>query len=411
VARAAPQREHGDRDIIATMSNASSKGRRMPLACVIGDMDLLRPLVLAGIPCATVASTTAPQWYSRFNVRRVPWDNAWERADELVGRLIEFGASQPVPPVLFFQHDSDLLLVSRHRERLAPVFRFLLADPELIEDLVDKERFQTLAQQLNLPIPRALSLAPEDTLPRHLDLRFPLIVKPSIRQRASWSALGEGRKAVRIDSPSELAALWSKASRAGVRITVQELIAGDESAIESYHVYVDRSDRIVAAFTGRKLRTYPATFGDSTALITTDAEDVAALGRQIVTRLRLRGVAKLDFKRDAAGALALLEINPRFTLWHHLGARAGLNIPALVYHELAGSAPPRETVRARTGVRWCRVWPDVKAAHDQRIPLIRWMTWALGCEAKSTVAWDDPGPLDMAVVGRVFHRERSAPPA
>ena len=75
------------------------------------------------------------------------------------------------------------------------------------------------------------------------------------------------------------------------------------------------------------------------------------LGRDIVERLKLFGVAKLDFKRDGAGKLHLLEINPRFTLWHHAAAVAGLNIPALVYADLTGTPRPAAT-RAKTGVRW-----------------------------------------------------------
>ena len=39
----------------------------LPLACVMGDMDLVRPLGLAGIPCAAVAPAGAPPRYSRFS--------------------------------------------------------------------------------------------------------------------------------------------------------------------------------------------------------------------------------------------------------------------------------------------------------------------------------------------------------
>ena len=55
------------------------------------------------------------------------------------------------------------------------------------------------------------------------------------------------------------------------------------------------------------------------------------LGRTLVQRLGLRGVAKFDFKRAADGRLFLLEVNPRFNLWHHPGALAGVNLPALVF--------------------------------------------------------------------------------
>ena len=386
------------------MSTLLTGDARSPLACVIGDMDLMRPLGLAGIPCASIAAAGSPVWYSRFSRARLPWGNAWECADELVSRLVAFGESQAVPPVLFYQHDSDLMLVSRNRQRLERAFRFVVPEAELVEDLVDKGRFQALAQRLALPVPRAIQLDPTSgSLSRQVHLRYPLIVKPVTRRQSRWSALGNRGKAVRVDSPRELEALWTRASRADIAIMVQELVAGDESSIESYHVYVDMHGNVVCGFTGRKLRTYPKHFGDSTALVTTDAEEVSALGRQIVRRLQLRGVAKLDFKRGSDGELKLLEVNPRFTLWHHLGALAGVNIPAQVYGDLTDRI--RETPgNARSGVRWCRMWPDVKAARDEHLSFVKWMTWTMACEAKSTVAWDDPGPLLMTLVDRVFRR-------
>jgi predicted ATP-grasp superfamily ATP-dependent carboligase len=179
--------------------------------------------------------------------------------------------------------------------------------------------------------------------------------------------------------------------------------------MESYHVYIDEAGKLVAEFTGRKIRTRPAAFGDSTALEITAAPDVAKLGREVVERIGLRGVAKVDFKRGANGRLYLLEVNPRFTLWHHLGARAGVNVPALVYDTLVGRVrPPVE--RARAGVRWCKVWSDYPAARANGIPSLPWLRWALGCEAMSGIAWNDPLPLLRAAVWRWRESRRHAPP-
>src|SRR5207249_9334077 len=135
-------------------------------------------------------------------------------------------------------------------------------------------------------------------------------------------------------------------------------------------------------------RTWPTSCGFSTALLTSDAPDVVALGRDIIARLELQGVAKLDFKRGPDGRLSLLEVNPRFNLWHHLGARAGVNIPAFVYADLVG-LPRGRVLQARAGVRWCKPWDDVTAARAAGVSFLRWLPWALGCEAKRVVAWDD----------------------
>jgi len=311
---------------------------------------------------------------------------------------VQFGAAQPVPPVLYYEEDRELLLISRHREELARAFRFVIPDATLVEDLVDKARFQALAARLPLPVPPALALDPEQPLPPEvLDLRFPLIVKPLTRRTDQWSPLAGSAKAIEVGTPAELRALWPQLAAARIPVLAQEIIAGPETAIESYHVYVDAQGRTAGEFTGKKIRTHPQAFGDSTALITTDAADVAELGRDLVRKLKLRGVAKFDFKRGPDGRLYMLEVNPRFTLWHHLAAVAGVNIPAIVYADLVGLPRPA-TGRARAGVRWCKLWRDRAAARTAGVPLWRWLPWALACEAKSGLAWDDPLPLVRAAL-------------
>ncbi len=70
----------------------------------------------------------------------------------------------------------------------------------------------------------------------------------------------------------------------------------------------------MADFTGVKVRTRPTAYGYSTALRTTDAQDVTSAGRTLVDQLQFRGVVKADFKRAPDNHLHLLEVNPRFSL-------------------------------------------------------------------------------------------------
>jgi predicted ATP-grasp superfamily ATP-dependent carboligase len=227
-----------------------------------------------------------------------------------------------------------------------------------------------------------------------------VLVKPLPRWPRAWDPIAHGGKALRFGNPAALRHAWDRLAAAGLVLLAQTEIAGPEHRIESYHVYVDATGAIAAAFTGRKVRTWPAAFGDSTALEITDQPDVAALGADIVRRLELTGVAKLDFKRDDGGRLHLLEVNARFTLWNHPGARAGVNIPALVYGDLTGEPRPSAT-RARPGVRWCRIWADRLAARAAGVPFRRWLAWAWQSEAKRAIAWDDPWPLVRAVLWRM----------
>ena len=360
-------------------------------ACLIGDFDVARPLALAGITVAVVAPADDRVRYSRAADRVIERPDHWTEREALVERLVELGRSLGGRPPLLYQSDGDLLTVSRHREALEPLYRFLLPPDELVEDLVDKQRFQALADRLELPVPAAQVVRPGDVP----DLEPPFVVKPMSRR--DLEALGLVAKALVVETPREVDDLRERVSRAGVAVLAQQLITGPESRIESYHAYVDAGGRTLGEFTGRKLRTWPQEYGHTTALTTTDAADVRALGREVLERLGLRGVAKVDFKRDDAGRLHLLEINPRFNLWHHVGAVAGVNLPAIAYADLSGRPlPPAATAAA--GVHWSEPWSDRWAWAAEGGSFASWARFVARCPARSGFAWNDPMPLLRGVL-------------
>ena len=340
--------------------------------------------------------------HSRFVHLALDWIDPWSAPQELMQRLLELASHEPEPPVLFYENDWDLLLLSRSRDRLRPHVRLVLPDADLVEALLDKARFQELAERLQLPVPPSRRMTPGSTSPDSIDLRFPIVVKPLTRQVATWGPISDGRKAVPVADRRALESLWPRLEDG--ELLAQELVPGPETMIESYHVYVDDRGNVAGEFAGRKIRTFPSEYGFSSAVETTIREDVLEAGRDVVSRLGLTGVAKLDFKRDVNGALWLLEVNPRFSLWHHAGARGGVNLPYMVYADLVGLARPA-AVTVRPGVRWCRLGLDVKARAAAGIPLSRWVPWALACEARS-VALDDPMPLLHGARERVLSRAR-----
>ena len=324
-----------------------------------------------------------------------------ESYHEIVRRLLEFGASCPERPVLYYQADADLLMVSRNRARLAERFRFLLAEPELIEAISNKLLWFQLAQSLALPVPATVAFDPVQAS----DLPFPVVVKPAAHESGAGVGVSRLEKAFAIRSPTELAQRFPDLNDIPAGLVAQEMIPGPESSIESYHVYVDAGGQIAAEFTGRKIRTLPRRFGTTTALEVVDVPDVRALGREIVERLRLVGVAKLDFKRGPGGRLWLLEVNARFTLWNNAGAAAGVNIPAMVWADLIGRPrPPVALRRART--TWWHPY-DVRARAEWGVSLADWGIFIVSSRTRSGLAWDDPGPL-LHAIARIARRRAGA---
>ncbi len=372
-------------------------------AYVLGDVDLVVPLGRAGVPVVLVSPPDEPARRSRYVRRWVPSVDHWASPELLVDLLLEAARDEAVRPVLFPQTDGDLLALSRGRGRLAGTFHVPLADAELVEDLADKARFAGLCERLDLPVPPTQVLQPDEDEPVRLDL--PLVVKPTTR--GGLVRLGEAAKAVRVDTPEQLDAVRQRLRAAGVVAVAQARVEGPEQRVESWHGYVDPGGQVVAAFTGVKVRTWPAQHGHSTVLATTDptgdAADVRAASEDVVRRLGLTGVAKLDWKRDSAGRLHLLEVNPRFTLWQHVGALAGVDLAALVHADCTGR--PRPAVgRARPGLVWCDPVRDLRAVLARELPARRWLRTALTCDARSGAAGLDVGPLAARVA---LHRRRS----
>jgi D-aspartate ligase len=391
------------------VSIRGNRNGRAPLACVMGDADLVRALGLAGIHSACVTRRGWPADRSRFTERRIEWADNWGDPEHLLENLLRFARSTSEPPPLFFQHDGDLVFVSRNRDALRPHFRFAIADAELVEQCVDKTRFTVLAQRLGLPIPPSVVLWPGVQSERPpIDIEPPLVLKPLTRRDDWWLPLAGHAKAIEIDSLEELDREWSALAEAGVDLVVQKMIAGGEQRIESYHGYVDSDGEFAAEFTGRKVRTLPLRFGDTTACEITDAGDVRELGRECMRELELTGVAKLDFKRDPDGRLHLLEVNPRFNLWHLPGAAAGVNIPAVVYADLLGLPRPR-VGPVRPGVSYSVPWHDYRAARASGTSFPRWAAWQARCETRHNLALDDPMPFLGGMVLKRLRCRAGAP--
>jgi D-aspartate ligase len=374
-------------------------GDGKPMAIVLGGrggIDVLRALSMVDAPCGVVTSKGDPARRSRYARKVLAWDWMQPMGGHdagLADRLVRFGRAQAEPPVLIYCDDQPLVFVSRHRDRLAEAFRFVVPDADLVEALTDKARFCVLAGTKGLPVPATCVLRTElPEPPAEIDtLPFPVIVKPTVRDDSWFAAVHSDSKAVRIATNEKLLEFWPRLRFLSGPAIAQQCIDGPETAILSYHVYVDDGARTAGEFTGKKIRTLPAEYGHTTALTITDDPDVAQLGRHITRTLGLRGVAKLDFKRAPDGHLYLLEINARFTLWNHAGARAGVNLPGMVYADLIGRPRPPKTA-LRAGLSW--VHPkDLVAARRDGISVARWLWWASRSPAKSIWRWDDPLPL------------------
>lgn len=363
---------------------------------------MTRALGHAGIP-VIVAATEAgsPAFASRYcsaGLLLPPFEAGDAAAQALVrlGERLCGALGFPVP--LFYGDDDYLELILRNRSRLARCFRFVVNDPEVAAALLDKERFAEFAAARALPVPRTLRWE------QLADAAGPVLVKPKVK--TGWETTAQaylplfgraGKARVFRDGHQVLGDPAVRELRS--RLLFQDYVPGEDRALWSFHGYADEGARVLAWFTGRKLRTYPALTGTSSFLELAHHDELAALGHRIAASAPLKGPFKMDFKYDARRATwYLLEVNARFNLWHYVGARNGVNLPRVAYaHLLRGERGPAQA-KFRTDYRWLDFRFDYRAYRDLarrgELSLWRWMASLAGSRKLYPVfAWRDPLPF------------------
>jgi predicted ATP-grasp superfamily ATP-dependent carboligase len=385
------------------LPEGNSTAAQKPSAVLCGDLNMLRCFATLEIP--TVVATSDPREvtlrsrYCRDKAIIAPPS----QPDAAVTDLVRLARRLGDRPVLFYGTDAMLLLISRHRDVLGQHFRFSMPGPDLVERLVDKAQFSELAHTLDLPVPSTLASSqissPKDILAR---IGLPCVFKPTVhigwfKARAEHAL--SPHKALRANTESELEHTLEELTLHCPSFVVQRYIPGGEDAIYSYHAYLSTDFQPLGEFAGRKIRTYPKQAGVSTYLELVRQPELLALGRELSTRMRLVGPVKIDFKRDdETGRFYLLEVNARYTLWNYLGAKAGVNLPALAFADLTSQPMPDQTAAYRTGVRWLSFGNDLRTfwrdyRRDGSLSTLEWLSSYRAEKVYDIFSWRDPLPF------------------
>lgn len=369
--------------------------KRLPVL-LLGGINLVRALGLAGIPVIVASpESSTPAMASRYCMRRLVLPPLAQRT-AVVARLLrvgdelmrEFGA--PVP--LFYGDDDYLGLVQEFERQLSTRFLLLLNSPALSRALHSKALFQALGESRGLPVPRRLELA---GLAQH---ESPVLAKPRMKTdwegSAVYNELFSHAGKARIFANGHEALANPLVRKMHESLQFQEYVPGDDRSLWSFHGFADEKSELVDWFVGRKIRTHPALTGDSTYLELAHDETLAELGRDVVRRLGLKGIFKMDFKRhEVTGRYYLLEINARFNLWHYLGAKNGVNLAQVAYDYLTRGVRPRH-VEPAARYRWLSFKLDWRHYRRERPNTLQWLASLFQSpKVYDLWAWNDPLPL------------------
>ncbi len=380
------------------------RGGKTP-AVLLGDLNMLRCFAGTDVPVEVAASDPEEVTLKSRHCAKSRIIAPFAEVDRVLDDLERIGRDYPDKPVLYYGNDAQLLVISRHRQRLGRWFRFQMPAPDLIEALVDKSQFAELAPRAGIPVPATANSREATSADQILErVPLPCVIKPNCH--IGWYAMrraGGPQKALRADTPEEFRRLYEEVLGHTNDFVVQQFIPGGEDLIYSFHAYIDAKGRSLGHYVGKKIRTYPMQAGVSTYLELIEDPRVVALGLDIVDRLGFSGPVKIDMKRDPRDdRFYVLELNPRYNLWHYLGARSGINLPLAAHADLSGQ-PVEPQTGYRTGVRWLSFGNDFRSfIRDYRpnggVSIGDYLGSLRSEKVYDVFAWDDPVPWAASVL-------------
>ncbi len=293
----------------------------------LGGLGVVRSLRRGHVPVVVVdASRSRPAMWSRW-CRHVTVDRLYGRT--LIDGLIALKRQIGEQAVLFLTDEMAVPTVSEWRRELEHAYRIRLPSESTVVDLSDKARFQRLAEEIGLPVPRSVIVEPTTDLRLLGELSFPVVIKPANKEAFY---LGRTERIRKVNTLDEAIAVCTRALPNAGKVIVQEWIAGPDSNIYFCLFYRGKDGVIVSSFTGQKILSDPPEIGGNWQ------EEIATL--------------------------------------------CGVNIPLIAYHHETGLAPI-SVDRVPEDVAWrvsfIKRWPKQRSRSGTRVYDGYWRL-------------DDPGP-------------------
>lgn len=325
-------------------------------ACGLG---VLRSLRAAGIPVVLLdTNAAAPAMHSRQAYKVIV------RAltgPALIEDLLALRRCFEEAPVLFLTSDETALTVSQYRAELAERYRIRLPRHDRLVALMHKESFQQIAEKHGFPVPRSVTIGSGDDLGTLSALRFPCIIKPTIKTAQYFE--GKFERGYRVASTAEAREVCSRVLAAVPGVVVQEWIEGPDSDIY-FCLQYRAAGGTVASFSGRKLSIWPPGVGVTASC--TAAPEVHATLHQLTeaffAQMSFEGMGSMEFKRDArSGDFLMIEPTVGRLDWQEeVATLNGVNIPHAAYRHETGMDAERASMAAAPAV-WRDSWMHWKS--------------------------------------------------
>jgi D-aspartate ligase len=297
--------------------------------------------------------------------------------------------------------DPSVLLISRYRQELEPAYHIVLPEPETVEMLVHKVSFFTYAERAGLAIPPTAVLANRDDAERAAEtLRFPVVLKPSLKAHPTWRSQFDV-KAAKLFTPGELLSAYDRVGgeTEAEAVIAQQWVESGDASLFSCNCYFGRDSKPLVTFVARKLRQWPPGVGTSSLGEECRNDVVLEETIRLFEGVRFRGLGYLEMKRDGrTGEHFIIEPNiGRPTGRSAIAEAGGVELLYTKYCDAVGLPLPAEAEQRYTGAKWVDLVRDFRSAayywRRGELTVGEWRRSWSGSKAHAVLSWSDPAPF------------------
>ncbi len=277
--------------------------------------------------------------------------------------------------------------------------------------LMSKERADAIARSAGVRVPwTACVNSHEQFADAAAQAPWPCVIKPVFSHE--WRDRYGEKRAFFTEDAEKAEQVVGRPLADGVPMLISQYIPGDDSDVEEAIVVRLADGSYPVRFGCRKLRQYPAGFGETAVGESSALPETTELARRVLDQAGFVGVAGVETKRHAeTGERWFLEVNVRLPGQWGLGDACGVQasprvVAALCGHELGPQPALRPGVRfVQPDLDWHGVLPAVRAAPARRRPALAWRLLRPYLGARELGMFDprDPGPL-VALFGQFAGR-------
>jgi D-aspartate ligase len=361
-----------------------------------GGLAIVRSLGRLGVPVYAIhADRWTPALFSKYCRKAFLWDVHTAQVEDSLRFLKQVYRNIGRRSILIPTSDIGAMFVADHAERLAEWFTFPDQDPKVVRSMCNKREMYHLAKKHGVPTPEtAFPRSRSDVHDYLQNARLPVLIKPMY---------SDVSRMMLVHTAGELLQRYDAMQNpARPNLMLQEYIPGGDEMTWTFNGYFDRSGECDVVFTGRKLRNYPAYFGQASLGMCVGNDHVAHTTVAFMKAVGYRGPLDLGYRYDARdGRYKVNDINPRIgSMFRLFTAANGMDVARALYQDMTGQAVLPATTQE--GRKWivedCDWIAALRYCRDGRLTLKGWRDSLRGVQETSYLAGDDPWPVAGVVL-------------